>query len=110
MADVNCNSNTGLKVVVIKMPDRIKFFLFTIYAAIRTSLFLDVRQSKSSWPALPLQMGSIGCPETLVSNYQSTLCNITEEEKSHLQCGRSLILCLCSHNFPNLNLLYGIVL
>jgi len=39
--------NTGLKVVVINMPERIKFFLFTIYAAIRSWLFCDVKHSMS---------------------------------------------------------------
>ena len=33
---------------------------------------------------------SICCPETSVINYQSTLCNIPEKRKSHLQQGRSL--------------------
>jgi len=92
------------------MPERIKFFLFTIYAAIRSLLFCDVKHSKSCWPALPLKMGPIGCPEMSVCNYQSTLRNIPEEQTSHLHCGRSLKLRLCSHNFPNLSILYEVVL
>jgi len=28
-------------------------------------------------------MGLIGCPETTVTNYQSTMCNIPEERRSH---------------------------
>jgi hypothetical protein len=31
------------------------------------------------WIAWPLKMGQIGSPETMVSKYQSTLCNIPEE-------------------------------
>jgi len=37
--------------------------------------------------------GPIKCQavyETLVTNYKSTLHNIPEEQKSHVQCGRSL--------------------
>jgi len=30
------------------------------------------------------------CPEMSVSNYEYTLCNITEEPRSHLQGGGSL--------------------
>ena len=36
------------------------------------------------------KMGSIGCPQTSVSNYQSTLRNISEEGKPHLHRGGSL--------------------
>jgi hypothetical protein len=31
----------------------------------------------------PLKMGPICCPETSVTNYQSTLHNVTEEQKPH---------------------------
>ena len=46
----------------------------------------------------PLQGGPMGCPATLLTNYQSTLCNIPEEQKSQLYVlsicnwsGRSLV-------------------
>jgi hypothetical protein len=32
-----------------------------------------------------LKMEPIGCPETSVSNYQSTLRNIPEEQRSHYE-------------------------
>jgi len=32
----------------------------------------------------------VGCPETLVSNYQSALCNMPEERRHHLNHCRSL--------------------
>ena len=35
-------------------------------------------------------MGPIGCPETSVRNYRSTLRNIPEERRSHLHRGGSL--------------------
>jgi len=35
-------------------------------------------------------MGPLGCPETSITNYQSTLRNIPEERKSDLRCGGSL--------------------
>jgi hypothetical protein len=38
----------------------------------------------------PLKMGSIGCPETSVQNYHSTLRNIPEEGRYHLYRGGSL--------------------
>jgi hypothetical protein len=34
-----------------------------------------------------LKMGQIGCPETSVTNYQSTLRNIPEERRTHLHRG-----------------------
>jgi len=33
---------------------------------------------KSAWP---VKMGPIGCPETSVFDYKSTLCNIREERR-----------------------------
>jgi hypothetical protein len=38
--------------------------------------FSKVKQSKKNWTASPLKMGPVGCLETSVTNYQSTLCNI----------------------------------
>ena len=35
-------------------------------------------------------MGPIGCPETSLTNYQSTLSKLPEELRSHLHCGGSL--------------------
>ena len=36
----------------------------------------------------PLKMGPLGCPEMSVQNYQSAMCNISEEGRSHLHlCG-----------------------
>jgi hypothetical protein len=40
--------------------------------------------------SLPLKKGTIRCPETSGTNYQSTLRNIPEERRSHSHCGRSL--------------------
>ena len=34
-------------------------------------------------PKRPIKMGQTGCPETCVSDYQCTLCNIAEKRKSH---------------------------
>jgi hypothetical protein len=47
-----------------------------------------VKQSRAAWP---LNMGSINCPETSVTNYQSTLHNIPEEQR-RINCGGSLKL------------------
>jgi hypothetical protein len=35
-----------------------------------------------SWTTGPLEMGPIGCPEVLVTNCQSAVCNVTEEHGS----------------------------
>jgi hypothetical protein len=45
----------------------------------------DLKGSRSlSWISWPLKMGPIGCPETSVQKYNSTLRNIPEEHRSHL--------------------------
>jgi len=38
-------------------------------------------------------MGPIGCPETSVTNYQCTLCNIPEEGRPYVHHGGSLKSC-----------------
>ena len=38
----------------------------------------------------PLKKGTIGCPETSVSIYKSTLSNVPEEQISHFQRGESV--------------------
>jgi len=40
-----------------------------------------VNQTKSSWTTWPLKIGTMGCPETSVTDYQSTLPNTSEEQK-----------------------------
>jgi hypothetical protein len=42
------------------------------------------KESLSCWISWPLKMGPIGCPETSVQNYQSTLRNIPEERRSQI--------------------------
>jgi hypothetical protein len=42
-------------------------------------------EPKSSWyslPAWPLNLGVVGCPQTLADNYQSTPCNSPEGQRS----------------------------
>jgi hypothetical protein len=56
-------------------------------------------------PLVPLQVGLIGCPETSVNNYQSTLHNNPEERRpnleyifayhSHMAAFAVVSLCLC---------------
>ena len=75
---------------------------------LRSSLFWNVTQHRlvftdvSGQPIGPifkgqairtawlLNMGPTGCPETSVTNYQSTLSNIPEERRSHLHSHASL--------------------
>jgi hypothetical protein len=47
-------------------------------------------QGSSSPRRLTLKLGPIGCPEKLVTNYHSTLRNMPEERRSHLNCDGSL--------------------
>jgi hypothetical protein len=67
----------------------------------RRALFWDIKQRRvvilyrrfrtthrshlqGSWASWPLKMGQIGCPETSVKDYHSTLCIITEQSRSQL--------------------------
>jgi hypothetical protein len=43
-------------------------------------------------------MGPIGCPETLVINSKSKLCNIPEERRPPLDCSGSLKSCIFSYH------------
>jgi hypothetical protein len=64
----------------------------------RSALFWDLTQRRSvilrrhTSPILRDQVvpGPMGCPETSMHNYQSTLCKIPEEHRSHLLHGGSL--------------------
>jgi hypothetical protein len=49
----------------------------------------------SSWIAHPFEMGPIDSPETSVSNYQSTLRNIPEEQSSYFLLFASEFSCTC---------------
>jgi hypothetical protein len=42
----------------------------------------EIQEGLSSWISWPLKMGPIGCPETSVRNYHSTLRIIPEERRS----------------------------
>jgi hypothetical protein len=46
---------------------------------------------KTSRTVWPLKMEQIGCPETWVTNYKSTMGNTPEERRSHLHGGGSQI-------------------
>jgi hypothetical protein len=45
--------------------------------------------SLTSWP---LKIGPIGCPETAVQYYHSTLCNIAQERRSHFIFGMMTLM------------------
>jgi len=44
----------------------------------------------------PLKMGEIGCPETLVTNYQSALHDIPKEQRPDLRGSGSLESCVAT--------------
>ena len=62
---------------------------------IHRSLVMSYRHFETNYPLLcsrieQLKMGLIGCPETSVTNYKFTLCNIPEDRSPHLNRGGSL--------------------
>ena len=76
----------------------VRFEIFTLlgrYAAqidsqlptFRDNLSVSSSRIKQLWP---LNTGPTGCPETSESNYQPTLRNIPEDQRSHLHRGGSL--------------------
>jgi hypothetical protein len=73
------------------MIRRADWYLLTKFRDNLSVLFSRVKQfyskNKIAWPS---KMGPTGCPRTPVTNYQSTLRNISEERRSHLHRGRSL--------------------
>jgi len=40
-----------------------------------------------------LKLEPLGYPETSVDNYESTPCNITEEQRSHIEMNRKAVRC-----------------
>jgi hypothetical protein len=64
-------------------------WLITAHTILYISAYVKYARH-SSWTAWPLRMGPIGCTETSVNNYKSTLPNIPEELRSHLHRDRSL--------------------
>jgi len=53
---------------------------------------------KTAWP---LKLRLIGCPRMSVHNFQSMLCQITEEQGSHTHRGRSLKPCKTASAYIN---------
>jgi len=50
----------------------------------------------------PLKMGITGSPETSVTNYQSTLSNIPEEQRPHLHHDRILKSLMYHHQMQRI--------
>jgi len=61
------------------------------------------RDGGSSWTALPLKMGPIGCFETSVRNYRYTVRKLSKACRSHLRRGRNL-------NSPKLNSIFEVLI
>jgi len=53
---------------------------------------------KKPWISSPLKMGPMGCPETLLRNYNCTLHNIPEEHRSYHHHVMNLVFCACLEN------------
>jgi len=83
------------------VPIKAQISYFFFYAAKSSNSLpaiwdnLSVPSSRVKKPniSLPLKMGPLGCQETLVRNYHSTLLNIPEECWSHVHHDRSLKSC-----------------
>ena len=71
---------SGLRHVANDIFDILGFCAAHIFSLKPT--FRDNLSIPSSWAACPLKMGPIGCSETSVYNYQSTLRHISEERKA----------------------------
>jgi hypothetical protein len=61
-------------------------WMVVLYRRFGTSYLSHLQRPFSSWTSWPLKMGPIGCPETSVQNYQSTLRNIADARRFHLAC------------------------
>jgi hypothetical protein len=57
-----------------------------------------------SWTSLPLKVGPIGCPETSVKDYHSTLHNIPEEGRSYAW---KFLMCRCKVALTHSMKVYG---
>jgi hypothetical protein len=66
--------------------------LVVCYRCFGTTYRSDPQGSSIPRAAWPSKMGLIGCPKISLTNYQSTLCNIWEERRSHLHASGSLNL------------------
>jgi hypothetical protein len=62
-----------------------------------------------SWTVLPLKMGPIGCSETSVTNYQSTLGNIPEQRRSQALSCLSFVIRFTRHSLYNCRSWYRVV-
>jgi hypothetical protein len=60
----------------------------------RSALFRHFTQRRMVVSYRPLKMEPIGCPETSLRNYNSTLCKTLKECRSHLYCRGSLKSCI----------------
>jgi hypothetical protein len=59
---------------------------------------LSFKQSQKT--ALPLKMGPIGCPETSVTNYQSTpLTSQKSEDVTHTAAEPEITPCICQMHY-----------
>ena len=84
-------------------------------------IFKLTRKATTSRTSWPLKMGPIGCTETSVQNYQSTLSNIAKEcKRAQISKGVALFQCLAPYGhridewyntstviFPLLGTIYG---
>ena len=82
----NSNEQTSWRNIIHEHFSRIKYIIPFPSDICGTLLELS-KLSKSAWPS---KMGPIGCPETSVRNYHSTLRKNPKERRSHLHRGRSL--------------------
>jgi len=74
---LNCLSSLSLLFSLYPYSSLIYLYSLSVSSLSLTFIFI------SSWIAHPFELGPIGCPETSVSNYKSTLCNLPEEQRSY---------------------------
>jgi hypothetical protein len=103
---IRCNLETECSVYVMCAGTKVyEIHLCEVRTGKRSALFWDITQRRvvivyrlfgTTYQSYlkksrsPLKMGPIGCPETSVQNYRTTLLNIPEERRFRLRRCRSL--------------------
>jgi hypothetical protein len=89
-------SNGSIVIIIIVVVVIIVLPVMQIDAFVAVNLSIKCLFRLSSWTARPLKMGPIGCSETSVGSYNSTLRKTPKERRPHLHRDGSLFhACTC---------------
>jgi len=87
--NTNIHISQGFMTLRVSMLTILQPSIFRDFMQCRLVVWYQTFQDISV-PSSGVKNGPIGCPETLVSNYQSVLCNMPEERRYHFNHCRSL--------------------